>query len=413
MTSNGPYDGNLSVIGLQWGDEGKGKITDYFASDFDAVVRFNGGSNAGHTVVVGGSRHTFHLVPSGALKGKKLLIGPGVALDPAILSEELSVLRTEGMRTDIMVDGRCTLVSPSEKAFDALLEELRGGQALGTTLRGIGPAYAMRALRLAPRAMDLFSPGFDGRHAEAFYSRFAQARQDAPAWAGSARESLEGLVGDVSSSVDSIAEAGGRALFEGSQGTLLDVLHGSYPYVTGSSTLAGFIPASLGLPAGAAGEVLGVCKCYTTRVGAGPFPSEAEDGVAERLRLVGREYGATTGRPRRIGWLDLVALKYAVRVNGAREIVLSKLDVLSELREFSVCVGYRLDGSEVKDFYRALGDMGRVEPVLEGGWGIHGADFRAGVTGGLRRFVEFVEEELGVRVRMLSYGEERSRTVER
>jgi adenylosuccinate synthase len=403
--------GNLSVVGLQWGDEGKGKLVDYLADRFEAVARYNGGSNAGHTVVIGKKRHTFHLIPSGAFKGKSLLIGAGVVVDPAVLTEELRLLDKEGAKSRPVVDGRCTLVSPMEREADHLLETMRGSTSIGTTGRGIGPAYAMRAFRLAPRVSDVLS-GFDFGPMQRFYAALGIDSGKLEAWAKEAKRLLRGLVGDVGTKIEEIDSGGGSVLFESSQGTLLDILHGSYPFVTSTHTVASYIPASLGIPPALAGEPLGVMKCYTTRVGAGPFPTEVSGKLGETIRKVGNEYGATTGRPRRVGWLDLVALRYAIRLNGVKEVALSKIDVLAKIKDFKVCVAYKHSGSESTDFHKSLGHLNQVKPVLESPFSLRGAEFGRTLSGGARKLVEYVEAELGVDVKLVSFGEERSRTIE-
>ncbi|HUI86387.1 MAG TPA: adenylosuccinate synthase [Nitrososphaerales archaeon] len=401
---------NLTVVGMQWGDEGKGKLVDYLADGFDAVARFNGGSNAGHTVVIGSERHTFHLVPSGALKRKRLLIGAGVALDPVILAEELAVLKQHGVRTDVRVDDRCTLVSPMEKELDGYFESMRGELAIGTTRRGIGPSYAMRALRLTPRAGDLFA-GFDTGPATKYYESVGLQTAGFKKWLARSRRVLEGILGDVGAEVDRIAQRGGSVLFEGSQGTLLDILHGSYPYVTSTQTIASYVPVSLGVASSRIGKVLGVAKSYTTRVGGGPFPTEIKGELGSKIRETGKEYGATTGRPRRVGWLDLVALRYAIRVNGTEEIALTKVDVLASLKELKVCVAYNRDGSELTDFQRALGHLGEVDPVYDRMPSLFKCTFGRGVASQLKRFVEYLEDALRVKVRLVSFGEDRSSTI--
>ena len=400
---------NLSVVGLQWGDEGKGKLVDYLADKFDAVARFNGGSNAGHTVVIGGTKHIFHLIPSGALKGKLLLVGAGVALDPAVLAGELAVL-PESVRNNLVVDGRCTLVSSVDREFDASVEEMRASSAIGTTRRGVGPAYAMRALRLAPRAGDILRE-FDLTAVTNFYSRLGLATTGIDGWAEETKRLLSGLVGDVSARITEVNSRGGAVLFEASQGTLLDLLHGTYPFVTSSHTIAGYIPSALGIPPKAAGEPVGITKCYTTRVGGGPFPTEFMDSTAEAIRSAGNEYGATTGRPRRVGWLDLVALKYAVKLNGVNDVAVSKLDVLSKAKDFRVCVAYKHLGSETTDFQGALTHLSEVEPVYESPFSLHGAEYGTELPAQAKQFVNYIEDALGVRVSIVSYGEERTRTI--
>jgi adenylosuccinate synthase len=387
-------------------------VVDYLSDRFEAVARYNGGSNAGHTVVVGGNRYRFHLVPSGAVKGKKLLIGAGVALDPVILKGELELLSNMGVGADLLVDGRCSLVSPLEKEFDGFLERLRGASAIGTTRMGIGPAYAARALRMSPRAMDLFSRRFDFQHMLRFYRGVLGKRADLKPWLRLARTLLRTRLGDVSAAVSSINEGGGAVLFEGAHGAMLDLQHGTYPYVTSSSTISSYAPTGLGLPPGATKNVIGVTKAYATRVGAGPFPSERRGRLADKIREVGKEFGTTTGRPRRIGWLDLVALKYAVRMNGAAELALSKIDVLSKVRNPQVCVAYSLAGSESDDFYRFMGNLDGVRPVYHTLPSFYGAEFRDGIPSAARKLIDTIEHTTGATVKLLSYGEERRRTVE-
>jgi len=399
---------NLSIVGLQWGDEGKGKIVDHLAGGFEAVSRFNGGSNAGHTVVIGEEKHTFHLLPSGALKGKELLIGAGVALDPSVLAAELGVL--PDVRARLMVDGRCTVVSPLDKELDAVIEGMRGDFAIGTTMQGIGPAYAARALRLSPRVIDLFE-GFDFAAMARFYEKLSVDASALLGWAEESEAILDGIVGNVGGRVVQINEMGGSVLFEGAQGTLLDLVHGSYPNVTSTNTNAAYIPAALGIPLSAAGASLGVAKCYTTREGAGPFPTEIKDASAEGIRTAGNEF-ASTGKPMRVGWLDLVALKYAIDLSGIKEIAVSKVDVLSQAHDFKACTAYRWQGSETTDFSSALGHLGSVEPVYESPFSLRGANFEAALPKEGRKLVDYLERKLNVRVRLVSYGEDRSQTVE-
>jgi adenylosuccinate synthase len=399
---------NLTVVGLQWGDEGKGKVVDFLAGGFDAVARFNGGSNAGHTVVLAGRKYTFHLVPSGVLKGKELLIGAGVVLDPEVLAGELRLLPPSA-RKRMVVDGRCTLVSPLEKQFDAVLEEMRGSSAIGTTMRGVGPSYAMRALRLSPRVSDLID-GFEFRDLERFYKKVGVSSNALKGWAASATRLLKGLSGDVASRIEAISDGGGSILYEGSQGTLLDLLHGSYPFVTSSHTIASYVASALGIPPSLAGEPLGVAKCYTTRVGGGPFPTELKGGVGDLIRKVGNEFGSTTGRPRRVGWLDLVALRYAVKLNGVKKVAVTKLDVLSKAKELRVCTAYVDNGTETPSFQKSLPHLGDVTPVYESLGPLYGAGFAGPLPRKAKDFIHFLERELGVQVVLASYGDERSST---
>jgi adenylosuccinate synthase len=374
------------------------------------VARFNGGSNAGHTVVIGDARHTFHLIPSGALKGKQLLIGAGVAVDPVVLAEELSILPTDA-RGRLLVDGRAGLVTPVDRAFDEKLEADRGPTAIGTTRRGIGPSYALRALRLGLRVSDLVG-ATDMEALKRFYQDLRLDTAGLPKWAEDARRLLSGMAGDVASKVSEISRGGGRVLFEASQGTMLDLLHGTYPFVTATHTVASYIPSALGISPSLSGDSMGVMKCYTTRVGSGPFPTEMKGEGAEELRRIGNEYGATTGRPRRVGWLDLVSLRYAIDLNGVADVAVSKLDVLSRVKDMKVCVAYKVDGSETTDYQKAAGRIDDVEPVYESQRPLYGADFAGGLPPEAKEFVRLVEDRLNVRVKIVSHGEERSRTIE-
>jgi adenylosuccinate synthase len=405
---------NLCIVGLQWGDEGKGKIVDFYADRFEGVVRYNGGSNAGHTIVIGGRTFVFHLLPSGSLKKKKLLIGPGVALDPLTLDAELRQVRDEGGEADLLIDERCTLVTPFEKQMDAFIEGLRGDDALGTTRRGIGPSYAMRALRLTPRAGDLANGTFDMRNAISFYETFMKDLPEIETWKVEAKRVLQGRMGDVGQKIMEMNESGSWVLFEGAQGVLLDLVYGTYPYVTGAHTIANYVPAGLGIPNSSLGDVMGVAKAYTTRVGGGPFPTEVDGEPGDKIRTVGKEYGATTGRPRRVGWLDLVGLKYAVKLNGVSELALTKLDILTKVKEMKVCVGYSIDGAETSDFSRALPSLARAKPVYLDMPSFFGLELEeGGLPAPAEKLVDFLEDELKVKVTLVSMGEERSATMNR
>jgi adenylosuccinate synthase len=397
---------------MQWGDEGKGKVVDYSSKRHDAVARYNGGSNAGHTIVLGKNTFRFHLIPSGVVSGKKLLIGAGVALDPVILKQELALLKKQGMGADLLVDGRATLVTPAEKELDAYLEQMRGAAALGTTKMGIGPAYASRALRMTPRPADLISGHFDFGHLRGFHRAITKKSPDLEGWVRLARSVLKGRVGDASAAVADINQRGGSVLFEGAHGTMLDLQFGTYPWVTSSPTVASYAPAGMGLSQDASGDVLGVVKAYTTRVGAGPFPTEFHGPLERMLREEGREFGVTTGRPRRIGWLDLVALKYAARLNGAREIALMKLDILARAKELKACVAYDDGHRHSSNYYDFIGTIQSARPVYQDLRSLYRASFGGGVPRAAGELVKLIESEVGVRVKLLSYGDERSRTIE-
>jgi adenylosuccinate synthase len=401
---------NLAIVGLQWGDEGKGKIVDYLAGQYDAVVRYNGGSNAGHTVVISGKKHIFHLIPSGALKGKELYIAAGVALDPVVLGEELTLL-SDDVKRRLVVDGRCSLVSPVDKELDAFIERLRGPSAIGTTKRGIGPAYALRALRLTPRASDLVQ-GFDFDPLVKFCEKLSIDTKGLHPWAEGSEALLRGLLGDVGGHVEEIVGSGGSVLFEGSQGSLLDLIHGSYPFVTSTHTTSSYVPAAVGISPAMSGTPLGVTKCYATRVGGGPFPTEIKGTSGELLRSLGNEFGATTGRPRRVGWLDLVALRYTIKLNGVKSIAVSKLDVLSQIKDVKVCTAYRHMGTETRNFQSSLGHLEEVEPVYDSPPPLHGAKFDRGLPAEAKKFIKYLEGALNVRVDLVSHGEDRSSTIE-
>jgi len=397
---------NLSVIGLQWGDEGKGKIVDYISDDCAAVVRFNGGSNAGHTVVKDGKKYVFHLLPSGAARGKDMILASGVAVDPIILSEEISEVSGK-----ILVDSRCSVLTPYDKKLDEIIEEKRGSSALGTTKRGIGPSYAMRALRLEPRVCDILADGFNFEALTRFYDMIG-IKTNLQEWVEYSRKVLRGMEGDSGARILELNEKGEEVVFEGSQGSLLDIMHGSYPYVTSSHTLSTYIPLSLGLSKDIVGDTIGVMKCYATRVGSGPFPTEEKGMLAEEIRRIGKEYGATTGRARRIGWLDFVSLKYAVRINGVKEIAITKVDVLSKIRQLKICRRYSVDGKEITDFFKAIPKLDVAESELEEIDSLYGYDFSLGIKGKLKRLIQLIEDELNLPVRLVSYGEERSKTFE-
>jgi adenylosuccinate synthase len=413
------------IVGTQWGDEGKGKIVDVLAERFDIVARYQGGNNAGHTVVHGSETFKFHLLPSGILEpGKVCILGSGVVIDPEVLCRELDELEARGRSTaGLRISGNAHLVMPWHRVIDAQSEVRLGALQIGTTKRGIGPAYADKASRIGIRVQDLLDRGIlaekvavalrvknelltaiygleplDGGALLADLERFA-AR-------------LEPFVADTSLLIDEALRAGRSVLFEGAQATLLDLDHGTYPFVTSSSPIAGGACTGCGVGPTRISSVIGVAKAYLTRVGAGPFPSEADHERCRRLRDAGAEFGTTTGRERRCGWLDLVGLRYAVRVNGLTELVLTKLDVLSGFDPIPVCTAYRLPGGEViEEFPAHQSDFHHAEPVLEqlAGWtdDLDGATDFGALPDAARRYVRFVEERLGVPVTMVGVGQRR------
>ncbi len=435
-----------AVVGLQWGDEGKGKLVDRLAGRFDAVVRYNGGANAGHSVVVGGVRYALHLVPSGILaRGVLAVIGNGVVVDPERLIEELDGLEARGVDVSgLVLSDRAHVVLPYHKAEDALREELLTGapvdaaspprhavSAIGTTRRGIGPAYADKVQRAtAVRVGDLLRPGLLRSKLELVCSmknaifRGLHAGEPAPFDAAEIAESmvrfgerLRPLVRDTTYLLHDLDRAGKSILFEGANATMLDVDHGTFPFVTSSNASSLGIGPGSGLPPQKVGRIVGVVKAYSTRVGGGPLPTELFDATGDRIRERGREFGTTTGRPRRVGWLDLVAVRYAAMVSGATEISLTLLDVLAGFDELKVCVAYDTPAGRTERFLPDGFDLAEVSPIYETleGFGDEIGEVRSfdDLPAAARRYVETVESFVGVRVRTIGVGPDRVQTIER
>ena len=428
-----PSASHTAVVGLQWGDEGKGKLVDLLAPEHDLIVRYNGGANAGHTVVVGDERYALHLIPSGILMPEATcVIGNGVVVDPWKLLEEIEGLRGRGVEVDenLKISTRAHVVMPYHKILDGALEEAVSGQrggAIGTTRRGIGPAYADKVQRsTAIRVGDLRHPErLERRLGTILAVRTAQLRSlgvevdealslprllEASLAAG---EALAPHMVDTTWLLHDAIRNGERILFEGANACLLDVDHGTYPFVTSSNCSTLGIPAGTGVPLGNVGRVLGIMKAYSTRVGGGPFPSELHDEVGDRIRERGREYGTTTGRPRRCGWLDLVAVKYTAMVCGVTGIACTLFDVLGGLDEVGLCVGYRLpDGSVTDRFPPDAEDLMEVEPVYETMPGWPDPDGpptdRASLPDAARRYLDRIEAFVGVPIDIVSIGPERS-----
>ena len=412
------------IVGAQWGDEGKGKIVDLLAADSDLVCRYQGGPNAGHTIVVGEETYKIRAIPSGIITGKPSAIGAGCVVDPQVLIEELDDLESRGHETAglVFVSGNAHLIMPWHVTLDGARERRLGKLEIGTTRRGIGPAYADKATRIGIRVQDLLDPkillqkievalaeknvwlervyGIEPVALETVDERYEQYAQR-----------LRPYVADTSLLVDRALRDGKDVLFEGAQGTLLDLDHGTYPFVTSSSTVAANAAVSLGIGPTRIDEVVGVAKAYVTRVGAGPFPTEIEGPDQQRMRELGREFGTVTGRERRCGWLDLVALRYAVRVNGITSLALTKLDGLSHFTEIPVCTRYRLgDGTESAEFPAHQSDFHHATPVYETlpGWEQPLDD---GLPAAARAYVAFVERELDVEVSLVGTGADRDAVV--
>ena len=388
------------VVGAQWGDEGKGKIVDALSERADLVARYQGGPNAGHSVIHRGETLVLHLVPSGILHaGRRCLIGNGVVIDPWRLHEEVTKLESRGVAasSQLGVSGAAHVILPYHRAVEASFE--RGPGAIGTTGRGIGFAYRDKAARVGVRVSDLFDREFFVAQVDRNLSRLRLE------YAEAGRE-LEAMSG-----------AGRHVLLEGAQGTLLDLDHGTYPFVTSSPASAAGAPLGVGLGPSAVDEVIGVTKAYATRVGHGPFPSEMPDDEASRLREAGEEYGATTGRPRRCGWLDLPALRYAARVNGLTKLVVTKLDVLDEFAELKVAVGYQRDGKPVAGFPASARELERCTPVWKSfpGWSCSTTKARRWdeLPPAARTYLEWIEREVGVPIATVSVGAERDAEVPR
>jgi adenylosuccinate synthase len=420
---------NIVIAGAQWGDEGKGKVVDLLTSRVQVVARYNGGHNAGHTVIVGGKKFVLHLIPSGILHpGILCVIGNGVVVDPVAFEKELADLEGLGVGVgeSLLVSDRAHLVLPHHRGLEALSEEQRGSRKIGTTLRGIGPAYEDKAGRRGVTAGDLLRPSaLPEKLAEArrHYEQVLRGASRAPDvdWdrvvtdlaAFGARH--RSRIVDVSLALHRQMAQGYSVLFEGAQATLLDLDHGTYPFVTCSAAAAGGAATGTGVPPSRIDGVLGVAKAYCTRVGTGPFPTEQKGKEADALRERGREYGATTGRPRRCGWFDAVAVRYAVRVNGFDTLAITKLDVLDELETIPVCTGYRFEGATFAEMPADTSVLEACEPVYErlAGWKTSTAGVRdwAALPDNARRYVEQLEKLVGAEIGLVSTGPDRDQTI--
>ncbi|HET9811147.1 MAG TPA: adenylosuccinate synthase [Sphingomicrobium sp.] len=419
---------NVTVIGAQWGDEGKGKIVDWLASRADMVVRFQGGHNAGHTLVVEGETYKLSLLPSGIVTGTPSVIGNGVVLDPWALKSEVERIREQGVKVTpelLMVAETCPLILPIHRDLDALREDASGAGKIGTTRRGIGPAYedkvGRRAIRLCDLAhLDDLKPMLDRlcAHHDALRAGFREPPVDRKRLRKDLAEIADFVLPfarPVWRDLDKANKRGKRILFEGAQGVLLDVDHGTYPFVTSSNTVAGTIAAGSGTGPHAAGFVLGITKAYTTRVGSGPFPTEQDNEVGHELGTRGREFGTVTGRQRRCGWFDAVLVRQAVAVGGITGIALTKLDILDTLETVKVCTGYTLDGKKLDYLPPHPADQARVEPVYEEikGWAAstQGARSWADLPARAIKYVRRIEELIRCPVALVSTSPERDDTI--
>ncbi len=419
---------NMCVVGLQWGDEGKGKIIDLLARSFDVVARYQGGSNAGHTVVIGKDKFVLHLIPSGILhEGKTCVIGNGVAVDPVLLLQEIDDLRARGVRVgdNLYISDRAHVVMPYHKALDAAWDRAKAdGKKIGSTGRGIGPCYTDKMSRCGIRMADLYDQRVFGEKLKENSGQkngvLEASGQSVSAEAiqkefNGYAERLRPHVCDTVELMSGFVRGGKRILFEGAQGSLLDVDFGTYPFVTSSTSTACGVAAGLGVPPKHVGHILGVMKAYTTRVGGGPFPTELKDELGETLRQRGGEFGATTGRPRRCGWFDAVAARYAAMVNGVDSIALTKLDVLCGQPRIKVCTAYKIDGETTRRFPANTSLLDRIVPVYEEFEGFSETLADAARFDQLPRaaqaYVRAIEEVIECRIEMVSVGKERNQTI--
>ncbi|MCS6992210.1 MAG: adenylosuccinate synthase [Anaerolineales bacterium] len=424
------------IVGAQWGDEGKGRIVDWFAADADIVARYNGGDNAGHSVTVGEQLFKLHLIPSGIIHPKPVaVLGNGMVINPESLLHEMDMLAELGVEISprrLRVSHAAHLITPAHRALDAALEARRGKDSIGTTGRGIGPAYTDKAARTNLRVGEMLSPDFRDKlaaHIETanrtLVSLEAPHLELSPVLAkfSAYASRIAPFIADTSAETCAVLARGGSVLAEGAQGTLLDLDHGTYPFVTSSATTAGGVFTGLGIGITAARDatVTGVCKSFQTRVGSGPFPTEVFDDLALRLRGTGAnpwdEYGTTTGRPRRVGWLDGVLLRYAVRVNGLTELVITKLDILSGLEQVKLCVAYRKNGTVYQDLPFGPTELEGFEPVYKEfpGWkeDVSGLRRWNDLPQAARTYLDAIGQLAGVPVRLVSVGPEREQIVER
>lgn len=417
----------IAVFGAQWGDEGKGRFVDFLAEEADVVVRYQGGNNAGHTIIVDGKTYKLHLIPAGSLyDSKPCIIGNGVVVDPGALLEEMDALEAQGTKLkSFYISDRAHMVMPYHKIMDGISEEKAGSAKIGTTKRGIGPCYTDKAARKGLRMSDLLEDSFADKLKTIVDEKnevltkiygaepldFDEMLKDFEGY----RERLKPYICDTSLMCYDFYKQGKKLLFEGAQGMLLDIDFGTYPFVTSSHPTSGGVSMGAGLPPQALTEVVGVVKSYTTRVGEGPFVTELLDEMGELIRERGHEYGATTGRPRRCGWLDLVIVNFAVRINGITSIALSRVDTLGEIDKVKVCVGYEIDGKVVNNYPASLEELAKAKPVYRefDGWSGDISHVREydDLPKAAREYIEFIESETGVPVGMIGVGPQREQCV--
>ena len=422
---------NVIILGSQWGDEGKGKIVDLFSENFDIVVRYQGGNNAGHTIFIGEKKFVLKLIPSGILRpGKQAVIGNGLVVDPAALLTEIEALESAGLdvRANLAISNRAHVLFPAHRMMEKLSEARPGRISIGTTSRGIGPCYEDKIGRRGVRFADLMD-------AEAFRAHYDSVMEEKAAIAklfGIAEEidyaavredylrfadRIRPMVRDTEALLNTAIREGKSLMFEGAQGSMLDIDHGTYPFVTSSNASAGGACTGTGVAPNRITGVIGVAKAYITRVGGGPFPTEVLDGAGERIRERGKEFGAVTGRPRRCGWFDAPLMRYTASINGFDSMVVTKLDVLDEFDKIPVCVAYKIGGREVTEMPATVAEVSRIEPVYDcmPGWGTStfGISSFDELPGKAKEYLAFLEQRAGVEIGCVSTGPERNQTMVR
>ena len=420
---------NVIILGAQWGDEGKGKVVDLFSERFDIVARYQGGHNAGHTVRIGDRKFVLKLIPSGILRpGKKAVIGNGLVVDPAALIAEIEMLEAAGLQVEgnLFISNRAQILLPTHRLMEKLAEARPGRVSIGTTSRGIGPCYEDKIGRRGIRMADLLDrEGFGplvgilvAEHqaaARALGVSDALEAKDVGAEYERLAERIRPMVCDTASLLNNAIAAGKSVMFEGAQGTMLDIDHGTYPFVTSSSAAAGGACTGTGVPPTRIQNVIGVSKAYITRVGGGPFPTEALDSWGDQIRNRGNEFGSVTGRPRRCGWFDVPLLRYSAMINGLDSLVVTKLDVLDEMETIPVCVGYRSGATDVADMPATVQELAALEPVYEclPGWQVStfGVSSYDNLPAQARDYLQFLEKQSGIEVGCVSTGPERNQTI--
>ena len=421
------------IVGAQWGDCGKGKVVDYYSKDADMVVRYQGGCNAGHTVVVEGKKFAFHLIPSGVIQGKRLVIGNGVVLDLEVLSREIDDLSSKNISPNLLISERAHVTLPIHKMLDGLQESSRGKSKVGTTKRGIGPTYTDKISRSGLRMVDLLDDDTLNEKIEmlvekkkkllryVYKSDIVLSEKEILDYCLKFKDGLKNYIGDASLEIHNAIKENKKIIFEGAQGTLLDIDHGTYPFVTSSNPTIGGALTGSGIGPKNLNTIIGVMKAYVTRVGGGPFPTELTGQIGENIREKGMEFGTTTGRPRRCGWLDGVALRFAIRVNGLDGLAVMKLDVLGGLEKVKICTAYEYDGKTVKEFPANLKVLEKCKPVYEDlkGWrDFSDQEWRDIANKGydalpteMRNYLKKIEEIAGVPIYFVSIGPGRESTI--